>query len=235
MDPIGGFSDQLNTAVFAYESVLKQLKEIQEPALEDDILHWKRGNKLSTPSYQVSKELRNIPYSTEKILVVCYVHHALDQFLEDLLELGIPEVGMVRLGSTTKMLNLQRIRDREESQNLQEAFRAFRETNSRKSDLVEQLEFQMDGTPFLGAFCLPEDEDGMVRVDKKDKAANEFYLFDRWCRGEDANIGSRLRRRAEDSHTNQTLRAGTLRSPKEDIKLDGQTSNINDRNKTEGN
>src|SRR5580704_13449489 len=38
-------------------------------------------------------------FSTKKILVVCYTNHALDQFLEDLLNIGIPMSSVVRLGS----------------------------------------------------------------------------------------------------------------------------------------
>ena len=40
---------QLNTAVFSYEPVLQQLKEIKELSLEDDILHWKQGKDLAPP------------------------------------------------------------------------------------------------------------------------------------------------------------------------------------------
>src|SRR5436190_11449300 len=46
----------------------------------------------------------------EKIVVLCYTNHALDQFLEDLLDIGIPEDSMLRLGSKsstrTKSLGL---------------------------------------------------------------------------------------------------------------------------------
>ena len=37
-------------------------------------------------------------FSDQTILVVCYTNHALDQFLEDLLKIGIPETSIVRLG-----------------------------------------------------------------------------------------------------------------------------------------
>ncbi|KAJ4487682.1 P-loop containing nucleoside triphosphate hydrolase protein [Lentinula aciculospora] len=37
-------------------------------------------------------------FSSKSILVVCYTNHALDQFLEDLLDIGIPESDIVRLG-----------------------------------------------------------------------------------------------------------------------------------------
>jgi Rad3-related DNA helicase len=113
-------------------------------------------------------------HSTEKILVVCYTHHALDQFLEELLDLGIPESDIVRLGSPTKattrtqplslkemrqsvklsqgqwrMLNLRKDLVREKSRNLHEAFKVFSQANAVKSDIMEHLEFKMDGPPLL--------------------------------------------------------------------------------------
>ena len=41
-------------------------------------------------------------FSTQKILVVCYTNHALDQFLEDLLNVGILADSIIRLGSVAK-------------------------------------------------------------------------------------------------------------------------------------
>ena len=155
-------------------------------------------------------------HSEEKILVVCYTHHALDQFLEELLDLGIPESDIVRLGSPAKatprtqplslkemrqsvklnqdqwrMLNLRKDQVREECRSLQDAFRAFRDANASKFDLMEHLEFQMDGPPFFEAFQVPEEENNMVRVGKRGKAVNSFYLLDRWCRGKDAGMYKR--------------------------------------------
>jgi hypothetical protein len=47
-------------------------------------------------------------HTEQKILVVCYTNHALDQFLEDLLKIGIPSTSMVRLGcrSNAQVANL---------------------------------------------------------------------------------------------------------------------------------
>lgn len=45
-----------------------------------------------------------VKHTSEKTLVICYKNHALGQFLEDLLDIGIPPEYMVRLGakSTTR-------------------------------------------------------------------------------------------------------------------------------------
>jgi hypothetical protein len=50
---------QLGTAVFSYEPILQQLKEIKELTLEDDILHWEQGRPLVRPSYELSSSLRD--------------------------------------------------------------------------------------------------------------------------------------------------------------------------------
>jgi hypothetical protein len=51
---------QLNTAVFSYEPVLKQLKEIKELSLEEDILHWGKDKDLLCPEYQLSSNILGV-------------------------------------------------------------------------------------------------------------------------------------------------------------------------------
>lgn len=41
-------------------------------------------------------------YTSQTIFVVCYTNHALDQFLEDLIGVGIPREDIVRFGSRAK-------------------------------------------------------------------------------------------------------------------------------------
>ena len=48
---------QLSTAVFAYAPILKQLQEIKEISVEDEILHWKSGAPLRAPDYHLSPEI----------------------------------------------------------------------------------------------------------------------------------------------------------------------------------
>lgn len=152
-------------------------------------------------------------HSDEKILVVCYTHHALDQFLEELLDLGISKEDIVRLGSPKKatnrtrplslteqrtnikltkdqwgMLNSAKQKVTLEGLALQRAFKALREANPGRSAILEYLEFQSDSLPFFDAFQVPEQEDNMVVVGKKGKRVDSYYLLDRWCRGEDAGV-----------------------------------------------
>jgi hypothetical protein len=144
---------------------------------------------------------------------VCYTHHALDQFLEDLLDMDIPSADIVRLGSAKKatvrtqplslndrrpsvrlspeqwqMLNLRKQEVTEESKILQNAFDAFRNTHVTKSEILEYLEFQLDGPPYFEAFQVPEEEHNMVRVGRRGRAVDSYYLLDRWCRGKDRGI-----------------------------------------------
>lgn len=145
--------------------------------------------------------------------MVCYTHHALDQFLEDLLDLGIPAGDIVRLGSSKKatvrtqplsltelrsnirlnqdqwrMLNSAKQDVAREDQNLKKAFQDLRKANPGRSAILEYLEFQPDGLPFFDAFQVPEQMDNMVRVGRKGKVMDSYYLLDRWSRGEDGGV-----------------------------------------------
>ena len=144
---------------------------------------------------------------------MCYTHHALDQFLEDLLDLDIPSSDMVRLGSAAKatartqtlslkdlrssvkisqeqwaMLNIRKQDIADETTRLKNSFDAFRDAGVTKSELLEYLEFQSDGPQFFEAFKVPEEEQSMVRVARGGKAVDSYYLCDRWCRGKDRGM-----------------------------------------------
>lgn len=157
---------------------------------------------------------KSIFQSTKKvILVVCFKNHALDQFLEDLLDIGIPSDDMVRLGGQstqrTKCMqlfgqpgigtripykSLDELRAKVESLALEmdESFRRYGATNLRQSDLMDYLEFSADGSKFYEAFSVPEAGDKSVRVGRRGKAVNEYYLLDRWSRSLDAGMFSQV-------------------------------------------
>jgi AAA domain len=152
-------------------------------------------------------------HSDEKILVVCFTHHALDQFLEDLLNLGIPDIDIVRLGSAKKatamtqslaikqaisgmkltreqchMLDTIRQEASDEGDALQKAFVNFEQASFSKDDILEHLEFRIEGPLFYSAFEIPNERGGMKRVGKKGRAVDRFYLLERWCRGKDPGM-----------------------------------------------
>lgn len=146
-------------------------------------------------------------FTEQKILVICFTNHALDQFLEDLMDIGIPKTAMVRLGgkSTERtkplMIRVQtsikldsnqwkRIDKLKEKlvlyeKKLRDTFSRFLAANLQVSQLIDFLEFCSEDLPFFDAFTVPKDkEDGMTRVGKKGKAMGPDYLFNRWMKGE---------------------------------------------------
>lgn len=149
----------------------------------------------------------------QKILVVCFTNHALDQFLEELMDIGIPSSAMVRLGGKstdrTKPLmireqagvklhpsqwaQINKLKQRLETHEtrLKDAFKRFRVANvQQKNQLMEFLEFLSDDLPFFDAFTVPQNgKDTMTQVGRRGKAMSPFYLLDRWIRGE-KNAGS---------------------------------------------
>ncbi|PBK99914.1 P-loop containing nucleoside triphosphate hydrolase protein [Armillaria gallica] len=147
-------------------------------------------------------------FSDQKILVVCYTNHALDQFLEDLLDIGIPIEDMVRLGAKSTprtgpmALNKQprthhfrradytTINDLKADIEIRAASlaRSFKKylQSTRNDDLLAQLEF--DEPDFYDAFKVPVSEDGMSIADEKGRTVDEFYLLQRWRHGQDAGV-----------------------------------------------
>ena len=152
--------------------------------------------------------------SRQTILVVCYTNHALDQFLEDLLDIGIPQESMIRLGAKstdrTKPLTLREQRNTNKlshaqwqcinelelkqsalQMRLEETFKRFRSANMQKSQLMDYIEFLDDERPFFEAFSVPCSGDGMTQVGKRNRKMDKFYILDRWNRGApDAGLGS---------------------------------------------
>jgi hypothetical protein len=150
--------------------------------------------------------------SQPRILVVCYTNHALDQFLEDLIAMGIPREHMVRLGgkanSSVSDLALREQDggklDRHDWHEIdllrsdcnQAGVRMRPEFNSavgRISNMaiLEYLEFsdQAYDLACFRAFQVPVSEDSsMERVGKKGKAMKPDYLYSRWSSGLNAGV-----------------------------------------------
>ncbi|KAK4552285.1 hypothetical protein LTR86_010455 [Recurvomyces mirabilis] len=149
-------------------------------------------------------------HSREKILVICYTNHALDQFLEDLLDIGISPESMVRLGSKstarTKPFSLSELsRNRRTPQmwdiinklnsdteiqrgTLDDLMADFTGYVPSKTNVLDYLEFSEDGSEFYDAFQLPETEDGATVVGRRGRAVGPTYLFDQWVNGWQAGV-----------------------------------------------
>lgn len=146
------------------------------------------------------------------ILVLCYTNHALDQFLEDILDVGVDENQIVRLGSkstarTAPMAlhnqsrsNVKETRAQWSARNFykSEAERTAQQASKRGSDFsrwrqsdkdtLQGLEFDKDDENFFHALSVPENEDQMAVAGPEGKVIDSTYLFQRWRAGRDAGI-----------------------------------------------
>ncbi|KAL0261728.1 hypothetical protein SLS55_003158 [Diplodia seriata] len=150
-------------------------------------------------------------HTSQKILVICHTNHALDQFLEDLLDIGIPDRSMIRLGakssSRTEHLSISNqktghhrnqatwaVIDKLEIElqsyesSLQRLLGTYMQFSVRASEIFEYLEFSEDDCSFFDAFQLPTQNDGFEYVGEDGHPVRDTYLYDRWCKGEDAGI-----------------------------------------------
>lgn len=152
--------------------------------------------------------LSHVPGTT--ILVLCYTNHALDQFLEDMLDMGVPEDVILRLGSKstarTEAMSLQnQSRDRvrmpqaewqicqrykneadETAQRASDKGFQFSKWRHTDMDILESLEFSVQDEHFFHALSTPESIDGMAVVGADGKAISSTYMFQRWVQGKDA-------------------------------------------------
>ncbi len=150
-------------------------------------------------------------YTKHTILVVCYKNHALDQFLEDFLDIGIPPENIVRLGSKSTArtaslsLRAQKI-SYSRSKNgwgvidklkaeatelegyLSAGLQSYSSCGTQSKEILEYLEFSDEGSRFYDALHVPDEEDEMIRVDRRGKAVGPGYLFDLWSKGDSAGV-----------------------------------------------
>lgn len=151
-------------------------------------------------------------FTEYKILVTTYTNHALDQFLDDLRDMGIEDKDMVRLGSKISTSNsklslfdqrspykrspqeMSLIYSYENemesySDKIQEEFKAYSNFRVTFDTLMMHLQLSEEFGYFADAFTIPEEtSDGFQKVGKKGKNANADYLFERWVNDKDAGI-----------------------------------------------
>lgn len=149
-------------------------------------------------------------HTSETILVLTYTNHALDQFLVDMQDVGIPTSSIVRLGqkvdSSTRGLRIseqpnnykmsaQTYRMIQDQQAKEDSYhdaliaKMTRFTGSKINDqaLLDYLEFSVD-SEYFDAFVVPDSEDGMKVVQKNNKAIDKYYLVKRWQANNDAGL-----------------------------------------------
>jgi SpoVK/Ycf46/Vps4 family AAA+-type ATPase len=149
-------------------------------------------------------------HTDETMLILTYTNHALDQFLEDIQKAGIPATSIVRLGSksnantralsireqpnnykmtrqTWTMIQAQKIEAESYHDALVTRMSSFASTRLSEQMLLDFLEFS-DDSEYFDAFVVPNNEDGMTVMGKKNKRVDKYYLVKRWVKGEDAGV-----------------------------------------------
>ncbi|ODA79016.1 hypothetical protein RJ55_04606 [Drechmeria coniospora] len=150
-----------------------------------------------------------IGLTNHKVLVISYTNHALDQFLEDLLDIGLSENDMVRLGSKaterTKPLGLNNCTSSGDSYfdsstrwligrlNRQKAEAAtllhdslgrLSDSHINTRDILDYLELDHPDTSFWDAFQLSNEDEDFIVVGKAGKVLGPRDLYNRWMGGE---------------------------------------------------
>lgn len=146
--------------------------------------------------------------TTYRVLILTYTNHALDQFSEDLIQIGISTNDMVRIGpkstpqteSTllrsysrqgefrlTHQENLvKRDREREAQENgcqLQDIAERLSENKPHVAEILDYLEYSEEHPFFWDAFQVPESGDGFRIVGVKNKILRPEDLFTHWLQG----------------------------------------------------
>ncbi|KIJ16089.1 hypothetical protein PAXINDRAFT_132700, partial [Paxillus involutus ATCC 200175] len=149
-------------------------------------------------------------FTEQTILVVCYTNHALDQFLEDLIKIQIPESSIVRLGGrpnpSVAHLSLRgqarekytrskaewSLVDSSKSRaeflhgRLETSFGTFLSSKISFEEILMHIEFE--DSDYFDAFQVPESTDGMSCVGQDGTNIDSTYLISQWSRGRDAGI-----------------------------------------------
>ncbi|PNP38328.1 hypothetical protein TGAMA5MH_09686 [Trichoderma gamsii] len=142
-----------------------------------------------------------------RILVLSYTNHALDQFLEDLMKIGIPQSDMVRIGSkastktealridslakdskfrfsleTKSMLNDTRTEQTETRIMLDRLIDQLAKPYVQPQEILDMLEFSASGMSFWDAFQVPLGEE---IVGKNNKPLRPVDVYDYWVQGKE--------------------------------------------------
>ena len=152
-----------------------------------------------------------LQYTKETILVICFSNHALDQFLEDLLDIGIEADLMVRLGQKstqrTKALQLHSqttnhsppwgiidaMREATDvaEQSLTKLLKELRDFRPDTRRIMEFLEFSDTDSIFFDALQVPEHDPDEQLVGRGGRRVTASYLYSRWRYGQDAGVFQR--------------------------------------------
>jgi hypothetical protein len=149
-------------------------------------------------------------HTSETILVQTFTNHALDQFLEDLQNIGIPPSSIVRLGqksnantealsifnqthtykmsgATYSVIQTMKMQSDGYYESLMNRTTHFVSLRLGNKELFDYLEFSED-SEYFDAFQIPTMNDSMTVVGRRGKQISEYYLLDQWINGRDAGF-----------------------------------------------
>ncbi|KAH6889821.1 P-loop containing nucleoside triphosphate hydrolase protein [Thelonectria olida] len=140
-----------------------------------------------------------------KVLVLAYTNHATDQFMEDLMEIGVGVDDMVRLGSKStqrtervllknlardstlrttyeewNVINARKKEASEKAKELQRIGAKLSQKDVQPEDILEYLEFSDDYSSYWHAFQIPESGDGYKVVNAENRALQPEDLLMEW-------------------------------------------------------
>lgn len=199
-----------------------------------------------------------VKHTSETMLVICYTNHALDQFLEDLLDIGIPAEYMIRLGAKSTprteplqlykqssnerhpfgLINALRDEADEEEESSRHLLSALQNFRIDRRSLMEHLEFSDDDSDFFSAFQLPDLDSDEHLIGANGKKVGEFYLYEQWRQGNDAGV---LRNAVSFQHKDiwkmdQAVRAEKIRAWEQALlqdRISGVGSHVESYDRTE--
>lgn len=143
----------------------------------------------------------------DTLLVLSFTNHALDQFIEDLIDIGINRDLIVRLGSKStartaplllsaqsapgahrrkeryQLIDFQRNHARNLLKKIDESSVDFFQDRISTAQIFQYLQFSQDYGHFYDALSLPEVAEGETFVGPKGKKIEPDYLFTQWKTG----------------------------------------------------
>ncbi|KAG9254027.1 P-loop containing nucleoside triphosphate hydrolase protein [Emericellopsis atlantica] len=222
---------------------IAQMREMTESIADDQVASWPRKNAADTIKVDqaqlnsilnglsqavaliqgppgtgksfIGAEIARLLHdlSKQRILVLSYTNHALNQYTEDLLDAGIPPQHVVRLGSRGKCtdrtlplllsnmgtgtklnqsswanVNSLKSEAGDFAEDIEEAFQRYMGISCGWFELSGYLEFAEEDSEFYDALRTPMRPGEWKKVGKKGKQIGPDYLYNRWISGQDAGI-----------------------------------------------
>lgn len=159
----------------------------------------------------IGAQIANYFFKARKtILVISYTNHALDQFLEELLDRGIPDSDIVRIGAKAKssprtaslllrehksaykrsrdawdIINLRRAAASVAAGEVAKSFQSCCGFSPRWTDISEYLEFSDEDQRFYTALLMPAEKEngGWTQAGKAGRVVGADYLYSQWING----------------------------------------------------